>query len=132
MVQLGREPGLRLRRLIIPGNHQMMKRTIEAITSTGRNRMKFLLGVLVLFVVMDGLVTERLVGGGLAREANPLLEPLVGGFGFMVLKVAGALVCTLILWDVYRRFPRLAVGATWCFVAAYGLILAWNSSIFFG
>jgi hypothetical protein len=92
--------------------------------------MKYLLGVLVSFVILDGLVTELLVGGGLAREGNPLLEPLVGNIGFMVVKAAGALVCTVILWDVYRRFPRVAIWATWCFVAAYGLILAWNSSIF--
>jgi hypothetical protein len=98
--------------------------------STGRKRMKYLLGVLVSFVILDGLVTEILVGGGQAREGNPLLEPLVGNIGFMALKVAGSLLCTLILWDVYRRFPRVGVGATWCFVAAYALILAWNSSIF--
>jgi len=107
-----------------------MKRITEIFRSTGRKRMKYLLGVLVSFVILDGLVTEWLVGGGQAREANPLLEPLVGDIGFMLLKVVGALLCTLILWDVYRRFPRIAIGATWCFVAAYGLILAWNSSIF--
>lgn len=91
--------------------------------------MKYLLGVLALFVVVDGLVTEYLVGNGLAREGNPVLEPLVGNLGFMLLKAGGALLCTLILWDVYKRFPRIAIGATWCFVLAYGLILAWNSSI---
>lgn len=91
--------------------------------------MKYLLGVLAIFVVVDGLVTEYLVGNGLAREGNPMLEPLVGNIGFMVLKAGGALLCTLILWDVYKRFPRIAIGATWCFVLAYGLILAWNSSI---
>jgi hypothetical protein len=109
-----------------------MKQLIDALASTGRNRMKQLLTVLVLFVIMDGLVTEYLVGGGLAREGNPLLEPLVGNVGFMLVKTAGALVCTYILWDVYKRFPRIAVGTTWCFVAVYGLILAWNSSIFLG
>ena len=107
-----------------------MKRIIQAITATGKNRMKYLLGVLVSFVILDGLVTEWLVGGGQAREGNPLLEPLVGNIGFMILKVVGALLCTLILWDIYRRFPRIAIGATWCFVGAYGLILAWNSSLF--
>jgi hypothetical protein len=106
-----------------------MKRIFGAMTSTGRSRMRYLLGVLALFVVTDGLVTEYLVGNGMAREGNPLLEPLVGNLGFMVLKAGGALLCTLILWDVYKRFPRIAIGATWCFVLAYGVILAWNSSI---
>jgi hypothetical protein len=107
-----------------------MEQIMAILKSTGRNRMKYLLGALVSLVILDGVVTEWLVGRGEAREANPLLEPLVGDIGFMVLKVAGALFCTLILWDIYRRFPRIAVGATWCFVVAYGLILAWNSSLF--
>jgi hypothetical protein len=109
-----------------------MRRLLETIASTGRDRMKYLLAVLVIFVIVDGLVTEYLVDGGLAREGNPLLEPLVGGFGFMTVKVAGALLCSFILWDVYKRFPRIAIGATWCFVAAYAVILAWNSSLFLG
>jgi hypothetical protein len=109
-----------------------MKKLRETLASTGRSRMKHLLTALVLFVIVDGLVTEYLVGGGLAREGNPLLEPLVGNIGFIMVKAAGALLCTLILWDVYKHFPRIAVGATWCFVAAYALILAWNSSLFLG
>jgi hypothetical protein len=95
-----------------------MKRLIDTLASTGQDRMKQLLTVLVLFIIMDGLVTEYLVGGGLAREGNPLLEPLVGNVGFMLVKTAGALICT--------------IGATWCFVTAYAVILAWNSSIFLG
>ena len=92
--------------------------------------MKYLLGALVVLVVLDGFLTQGLVNGGLAREANPCLEPLVGHVGFIILKVVGALVCAFILWDVYRRFPRLAVTATWCCVAAYGAIVLWNSSLF--
>jgi hypothetical protein len=107
-----------------------MKYIVKTLASTGKNRMKYLLAVLVSFIILDGLITERLVGGGLAREGNPFLKPLVGDFGFIIVKIAGALICTFILWDVYKRFPKMAVAATWCFVAAYGLILAWNSSFF--
>ena len=92
--------------------------------------MKYLLGVLVSFVVLDGLVTEFLIDGGLAREGNPFLEPLVGDIGFMILKVAGSLLCAFILWDIYRRFPRVAVVATWIAVAGYGGIIIWNTSLF--
>lgn len=92
--------------------------------------MKYLLGLLVIFVVLDGLLTQGLVNGGLAREGNPLLRPLVGEAGFIVLKVVGALLCAFILWDIYRRFPRVAIIATSCFVVAYGAIVLWNSSLF--
>jgi hypothetical protein len=93
-------------------------------------KMKYLLGLLIAFVVADGLITELLVHDGLAREGNPFLEPLVGDVGFMILKVVGSLLCAFILWDVYKHFPRAAVVATWCFVVAYAGIVLWNSSLF--
>jgi len=92
--------------------------------------MRYLLGLLVIFVVLDGFLTQGLVNGGLAREGNPLLQPLVGEAGFIVLKVVGALLCAFILWDIYRHFPRVAIIATSCFVVAYGAIVLWNSSLF--
>jgi hypothetical protein len=91
--------------------------------------MKYLLSLLVLFVVSDGLLTQFLIDGGLAREGNPFLQPLVGDVGFIILKSAGALLCAFILWDIYRHFPKLAVIATWCCVVAYGVIVLWNSSL---
>jgi hypothetical protein len=48
----------------------------------------------------------------------------------MVAKIAGSLLCALILWDVYRRYPKLAVVATWVAVGAYSLIIIWNASLF--
>ena len=90
--------------------------------------MKYLLGILVLFVVLDGLLTRFLIDGGLAREGNPLLQRIVGENAFIGLKVIGALLCALILWDIYKRFPRLARVATWCCVIFYGGIVLWNSS----
>ena len=92
--------------------------------------MKYLLGLLVILVVSDGLLTHFLVDGGLAREGNPFLEPLVGEAGFLVLKVVGALLCAFILWDVYKRFPRVALIVTWCALVVYGVIVVWNSSLF--
>ncbi len=93
--------------------------------------MKYLLGLLAGFVVADGLLTYFLVGNGFAREGNPLLEPIVGETNFLVLKVVGAILSVLILWDIYRRFPKLALISTSCFVVAYGAIVAWNVSLFF-
>ena len=92
--------------------------------------MRYLLSLLVIFVVLDGVLTQFLITNGNAREGNPFLQPLVGNAGFIALKVAGALLCAFILWDIYRRFPKVALIATWCFVAAYGAIVLWNSSLF--
>jgi len=92
--------------------------------------MKYLLITLVAFVILDGLLTELLLGDGLARESNPFLQPWVGDVGFMVLKIVGALLCAFILWDIYKRFPRMALITTWIAVVGYGVIVAWNSSLF--
>jgi len=103
---------------------------MKILSQAGRNKMKYLLVTLVAFVILDGLLTELLLDGGMAREGNPFLKPLVGDIGFMILKVVGALLCAFILWDIYKRFPRVAVIATWIAVVGYGIIVVWNSSLF--
>jgi hypothetical protein len=94
--------------------------------------VKYLLGLLILFNISDGVLTHFLVELGLAREGNPFLLPVVGEPGFIVLKVAGVLLCALILWDIYRRRPRLALMSTSCFVLGYGVIVLWNMSLLLG
>ncbi len=107
--------------------------TLETVKHyiTGIQRMRYLLGALSILVVSDGLISHFLISHGLAREGNPFLEPLVGGVGFLVIKVVGAFLCALILWDIYRRWPRLALVSTSCFVVLYGGIVLWNLGIFF-
>jgi len=93
-------------------------------------QMKYLLGLLIVFVISDGLITQFLVNGGHAREGNPFLQPLVGDVGFIALKAAGALICAFILWDVYRHFPRVALISTSLFLAFYVGIVFWNLGVF--
>lgn len=99
------------------------------ILKNGKNKIFYLLSALVALVVADGLMTNFLVGKGAAREANPILEPIVGQTGFMILKIVGALLCAFILWDVYRRFPRVGIIASWIAVIGYAVIVAWNASL---
>jgi intracellular septation protein A len=87
--------------------------------------MIYLLSLLAFFIVSDGLLTHALVGNGL-REGNPLLVPLVSQGNLMVLKLVGTIVCIIILWDLYRKFPKVALITTSCFVVAYGAIVLWN------
>jgi hypothetical protein len=47
----------------------------------------------------------------------------------MIIKVVGALLCALILWDVHRRFPRVGLIAAWIAVFGYALIVTWNASL---
>lgn len=105
-----------------------MKKLVKNILAT-ELKIKFLLGALIVLVTLDGVLTEFLVGNGTARELNPFLEPLVGEIGFMALKIAGALLCAFILWDVHRRFPRVGTIAAWVAVVGYSAIVAWNTSL---
>ena len=93
--------------------------------------MVYLLGLLAVFIISDGLLTHALVGNGM-REGNPLLVPLVTQGNLMVLKLVGTVVCIIILWDLYRRFPKVALITTSCCVVAYGAIVLWNFSLFLG
>ena len=92
--------------------------------------MKYLLGLLIVFEISDGVLTHFLIRGGLAREGNPLLMSLVGETNFLILKVVGVLLCAVILWDIYKRLPRVALISTSCFVVFYGVIVLWNLSLF--
>ncbi|HUV57007.1 MAG TPA: DUF5658 family protein [Dehalococcoidales bacterium] len=92
--------------------------------------MKYLLGLLVGFEILDGVMSHFLIRGGLAREGNPFLLPLVGEINFLIIKVVGVFICALILWDIYKRFPKLAVITTSIFVTFYGGLVLWNSSLF--
>ena len=97
----------------------------------GIHRMKYPLGALIALMVSDGLVSHYLVTRGLGREGNPFLQTLVGERNFIVIKVVGALLCALILWDIYKRRPKMARVSSLCFVALYAGIVFWNLSIFF-
>lgn len=103
---------------------------MKVFSTIGKSKMIYLLATLVAFVILDGLLTELLLDGGMAREGNPFLQPLVGDVGFMVLKVAGSLLCAFILWDIYKRLPRVALITTWIAVVGYAIIVVWNSSLF--
>ena len=93
--------------------------------------INILLGLLVALVIADGVISNFLIAHGFAREGNPLLQNWVNKEGFMVIKVAGALLAALALWDIYKRNPRLSFISTTCFVAVYSLIVGWNLAIFF-
>ena len=69
------------------------------------------------------------IRGGLAREGNPFLVPIVGETNFLILKVVGVLLAALILWDVHRRHPRVAIIATSVWVVGYGAIVLWNLGV---
>ena len=97
---------------------------------TGSCRMAYLILMLVFLVSVDGLISQFLVKHGLGREGNPFLQTFVNEENFLLIKLAGALLCAFILWDIYKRRPRLALISTLIFVILYTGIVFWNLGIF--
>ena len=93
--------------------------------------MKYLLGALIALIVSDGLISHFLVARGLGREVNPFMQTLVGKEVFLVIKVVGALIVAVILWDIHKRRPKLAMISTSCFVAVCAGIVLWNLRVLF-
>lgn len=88
--------------------------------------MRFILAVLVVMVIADGVLTNLLIQNDFAREANPLLVDLAGNAGLIIFKVVGMLLVVVILWDIYRRSPRLAFLVSSISLTIYVGIVAWN------
>jgi hypothetical protein len=91
--------------------------------------IKFILGALILVEITDGILTNILIRRGIAREGNPFLINIAGENGFMILKIVGVLLAVVILWDIHRRYPRLAFWTSSVFLLVYCGIVAWNTSL---
>ena len=85
-----------------------------------------LLGTMFALVVADGLITNFLMAHGLGREWNPFLQTLAGGELFLLIKIGGAFLSALILWDIYKRRPQVAAISSLCIVVVYTGIVYWN------
>ncbi len=83
----------------------------------------------VLLSLADAFLTQYLVGVGRVQEGNPLMARLLESNLFLWFKVAGIGICLLLLWQVYKRFPRLAGAATLFITLFYSGVLIWNSNI---
>lgn len=94
--------------------------------------MKYLLLWLSGLEISDGIITNTFVRNGLVQEANPLMESIVRRGDFLLLKIAGVCLCGLILWTVYKRFPRVTLAVTSSIVIFYGAVIVWNLGVFFG
>ena len=97
----------------------------------GIPRIGYVLSLLVALVAADGLISQFLVRSELGQEVNPFLVNLVTDGDFLGIKVAGGLLCALVLWDIYKQRQKLAVVGSLGFVALYTGIVLWNLYVFF-
>ena len=93
--------------------------------------VRYLLYALFGVIVADGLITQFLVTGGHGSEANPFLRAWVGHGWFLVIKVGGAFLATLLLWINYNKKPRAVYTITVVFLVFYTIVVCWNLFVFF-
>jgi hypothetical protein len=94
-------------------------------------KIEYLLGTLLSLVVADGIISQFLIKSGIGQEGNPFLRTIVTEGNFLIVKMCGAVVCVLILWNMARRVPRLVFIVSVSLVAVYTAILFWNLAMFF-
>jgi len=98
--------------------------------STRLRKIEYLLGTLLSLVVADGVISQFLIKSGIGQEGNPLLRVLVTESDFLIIKMCGAIICVLILWNIARRSPRLIFIFSACVVGLYTALVFWNIAVF--
>jgi hypothetical protein len=91
--------------------------------------IKFLIPLIVILEAADGILTYTAVGKNLVREANPLLYATAGNTSFLIMKICGAFLSALLLWLVYRRFPKISYITCSIIMLLYTSIYIWNITI---
>jgi hypothetical protein len=97
----------------------------------GHLEVKYLCYLLIILTIADAWLTNLLINIGMAVEGNPLLIGIAGEPRFLIFKISGVLLATIFLWDLHRRFPKLAVLTAFAFVMIYGGIVSWNLHLFY-
>jgi len=93
-------------------------------------KIEYLLGSLLALVVADGVISQFLIEEGLGPEGNPLLKTIATDSDFLIIKMCGAVLSVIILWNMAKRNPRLVSISSTIFVLVYTGILFWNISIY--
>ena len=89
-------------------------------------QMRYMLYVLFGLIVADGILSDFLISHNLGWEWNPLLKNMMGSDQFMLIKVCGALLVIILMWNIYRKQPSMAIISSLCALVFYTAIIYWN------
>jgi len=99
--------------------------------STERRRFEYLVVVLMLLMVTDGLVSQLLIADGPGWESSSLPRGAIVGGSLCPATVAAAVMAGSILWNTFLTRPKAALlGAASC-VLLYTGIIYWNLGFLF-
>jgi len=91
------------------------------------DQFKWLYGIIETIIILnllDAVLTMLWVHTGLAREANPLLQPIVHNHVllFIIVKIALGSLSTWFLWQ-YRQRALAVIGTFSVFIVYYAVFL---------
>ena len=91
--------------------------------------MKLFLALFNGLGLSDGIMTNHYVNNSIVDEGNKLMAPIVHDGYFIVFKIVGLALCTVVLWLVYKRFSFAVKIAVAGICAFYLFVLVWNFNI---
>ena len=94
------------------------------------HKIEYLLGTLLGLIVADGIISQFLIKEGLGVEGNPFLKSLATSGDFLIIKLCGAVLCVLILWNMAKASPKLIFVFSTFVVFIYTAILFWNIAVY--
>jgi hypothetical protein len=118
---------------IVLMNSGLKRQTTTA--AAGRPGSAVMLALLAMFafsIILDTVATQFMVSRGIVQEGNPVMASLISSGQFVGFKLLGLLLCSALLWLVYRRFPRLSVSAVLGSLLLCTGILFWNTLVITG
>ena len=114
------------------GLRRMSGQTADSVESESVVSHRGIMQIIILFCsleILDAIITYSAVKGGLVWEGNVLTAQIAGNWGFIIIKVVGALLSGLILQKLYEHFPKLSWAAAISITVFYGVVLAWNAGM---
>jgi hypothetical protein len=102
---------------------------VRVLDNIKRGHMLFVLLMMAQFQIWDGIITQVFVNNRVATEANNIVAPMVHGGSFLSVKLAGVAVLLLLLWFIYKRFPRVALTAASFVTLFYAGVIIWNFTV---
>ncbi len=99
---------------------------IDEVLNNQNNKLKGLVASLIVLNALDGILTITWVGAGMATEANPFMEPLIGMHPvlFMLVKILLVSLGAMLLWRY--RHKTIAVASLYFCFTLYSLVILYH------
>jgi len=108
-----------------------MSKLITSIRQNYNSKIVTILALVTIFQLWDGIMTHVLVKNGVVGEYNTLVYGLIINGQFLLIKIISPIIISLVLFSIYRYFPRLVLTTATIITGFYSAVLLWNFYVLF-